>query len=55
MVKRLRRDLPEAQIIAGNVASSDGARELSEAGAIVRPDVRMNGGSFLDSGLQFRI
>ncbi len=33
MIKRLRRDLPEAQIIAGNVASSDGARELSEAGA----------------------
>ncbi len=33
MVRRLRRQYPEAQIIAGNVATSDGARELAEAGA----------------------
>ncbi len=33
MVQRLRREYPQAQIIAGNVASKDGARELAEAGA----------------------
>ncbi|MCX6046440.1 MAG: IMP dehydrogenase [Chloroflexi bacterium] len=33
MVKTLRRDFPQAQIIAGNVATRDGARELAEAGA----------------------
>jgi IMP dehydrogenase len=33
MVKRLRREFPLAQIVAGNVASADGARELAEAGA----------------------
>jgi IMP dehydrogenase len=33
MVKTLRRNFPQAQIIAGNVATSDGARELAEAGA----------------------
>ncbi len=33
MVSDLRRQFPEAQIIAGNVASFDGARELAEAGA----------------------
>ncbi len=33
MVKLLRRDFPQAQIIAGNVATRDGARELAEAGA----------------------
>lgn len=33
MIKRLRRDFPDVQIIAGNVASFDGARDLSEAGA----------------------
>jgi IMP dehydrogenase len=33
MVQRLQREYPEAQIIAGNVASRDGARELAEAGA----------------------
>lgn len=33
MVQRLRREYPGAQIIAGNVASRDGARELAEAGA----------------------
>lgn len=33
MVKRIRADFPAAQIIAGNVASRDGARELAEAGA----------------------
>ncbi len=33
MVQRLRAAHPDAQIIAGNVASKDGARELAEAGA----------------------
>ena len=33
MVKRIRADFPAAQIIAGNVASRDGARELAEVGA----------------------
>ena len=33
MIKRLRRDFPDSQIIAGNVASREGARDLSEAGA----------------------
>ena len=33
MVRQLRRELPDAQIIAGNVATRDGARELVEAGA----------------------
>ena len=33
MVVNLRRAFPEAQIVAGNVASRDGARELAEAGA----------------------
>jgi len=33
MVKRLRREYPHAQIIAGNVATADGARELADAGA----------------------
>ncbi len=33
MLKRLRKRFPEAQIIAGNVASREGARELAEAGA----------------------
>jgi IMP dehydrogenase len=33
MVKSLRADYPKAQIIAGNVASIDGARDLAEAGA----------------------
>lgn len=33
MVKNLRKLLPTAQIIAGNVASGDGAVELAEAGA----------------------
>ncbi len=33
MVQRLRRAYPQAQIIAGNVATADGARELAEAGA----------------------
>lgn len=33
MVNHVRRTFPEAQIIAGNVASADGARELAEAGA----------------------
>lgn len=33
MVKTLRRDFPSAQLIAGNVATREGARELSEAGA----------------------
>jgi IMP dehydrogenase len=32
-LKELRAGHPEAQIIAGNVASRDGARELTEAGA----------------------
>ncbi|MFN8491453.1 MAG: IMP dehydrogenase [Caldilineaceae bacterium] len=33
MVKTLRKNFSQAQIIAGNVATSDGARELAEAGA----------------------
>lgn len=33
MVKAVRADFPKAQIIAGNVASREGARELTEAGA----------------------
>jgi IMP dehydrogenase len=33
MVGALRRAFPTAQIVAGNVASREGARELSEAGA----------------------
>jgi len=33
MLKNMRRSFPQAQIIAGNVASRDGARELAEAGA----------------------
>ncbi len=33
MVQTLRQRFPAAQIIAGNVASRDGARELAEAGA----------------------
>ncbi len=32
MVKDLRRAFPEAQIVAGNVASREGARDLAEAG-----------------------
>ncbi len=33
MVVELRQRFPQAQIVAGNVASTDGARELAEAGA----------------------
>jgi IMP dehydrogenase len=33
MIRRLRHHFPEAQLIAGNVASAEGARELAEAGA----------------------
>jgi IMP dehydrogenase len=33
MVKELRRTFPQAQIVAGNVATKDGARDLAEAGA----------------------
>ncbi|GAB4444337.1 MAG: IMP dehydrogenase [Anaerolineae bacterium] len=33
MVKTLRHNFPDSQIVAGNVASRDGARELAEAGA----------------------
>jgi len=33
MVKSVRADFPNAQIVAGNVASREGARELAEAGA----------------------
>jgi IMP dehydrogenase len=33
MVKALRRDFPESQVMAGNVATACGARELAEAGA----------------------
>jgi len=33
MTRELRRQFPNAQIIAGNVASREGARELAEAGA----------------------
>ncbi|MEM7033164.1 MAG: IMP dehydrogenase [Chloroflexota bacterium] len=33
MVKALRKNYPTSQIVAGNVASRDGARDLAEAGA----------------------
>lgn len=33
MIKELRRNFPGAQIVAGNVASKEGARDLAEAGA----------------------
>lgn len=33
MLQSLRRDYPQAQIVAGNVATRAGARELAEAGA----------------------
>jgi IMP dehydrogenase len=33
MLKTLRDEFPNAQIVAGNVASRDGARDLAEAGA----------------------
>ncbi len=33
MVRNLRRNFPAAQIVAGNVATREGARELTEAGA----------------------
>jgi IMP dehydrogenase len=33
MLKALRKDFPKVPIIAGNVASKDGARDLAEAGA----------------------
>jgi IMP dehydrogenase len=33
MIRTLRREYPRAQIIAGNVATREGARELAEAGA----------------------
>lgn len=33
MIKELRRNFPTAQIVAGNVASKKGARDLAEAGA----------------------
>jgi len=33
MVQQVRRELPDVQIIAGNVATREGARELVEAGA----------------------
>jgi IMP dehydrogenase len=33
MLKTLRAQFPQAQIVAGNVASKEGARELAEAGA----------------------
>jgi IMP dehydrogenase len=33
MVRLLRRDFPQAQVIAGNVATAAGARELAAAGA----------------------
>ena len=33
MVARLRESFPQAQIIAGNVATREGARDLAEAGA----------------------
>lgn len=33
MVRTLRQQFPDAQIVAGNVASREGARELAEAGA----------------------
>ncbi|MFN8444210.1 MAG: IMP dehydrogenase [Caldilineaceae bacterium] len=33
MVRSLRRTFPKGQIVAGNVATADGARELADAGA----------------------
>jgi IMP dehydrogenase len=33
MIKSLRREFPTAQIVAGNVATGEGARELADAGA----------------------
>lgn len=33
MIKNLRQNFPQAQIVAGNVASKEGARDLAEAGA----------------------
>lgn len=33
MIENLRQTFPQAQIVAGNVASKEGARELAEAGA----------------------
>ncbi len=33
MLKDLRREFPQAQLIAGNIASREGARDLAEAGA----------------------
>jgi IMP dehydrogenase len=33
MVRRIRKGIPTAQIVAGNVATREGARELTEAGA----------------------
>ena len=33
MIRNLRKSFPQAQIIAGNVATRDGARDLAEAGA----------------------
>ncbi len=33
LIKRLRAEFPKAQVIAGNVASCEGARDLAEAGA----------------------
>ncbi len=33
MLKELRHNFPDAQIVAGNVASKEGARDLAEAGA----------------------
>ncbi|HEY3312462.1 MAG TPA: IMP dehydrogenase [Anaerolineales bacterium] len=33
MVKELRKKFPDAEIVAGNVASREGARELAESGA----------------------
>jgi IMP dehydrogenase len=33
MIRALRQEFPTAQIIAGNVATAEGARELAEAGA----------------------
>ncbi len=33
MVKNIRKNFPNAQVVAGNVASKDGARDLAEVGA----------------------
>ena len=33
VLQRLRRQFPKAQLVAGNVATSEGARDLAEAGA----------------------